>query len=294
MKKLILILIALPLLFTSCENKKQTAKIAELEQDLMKQMSQTSAKDSLINDFLETLNQIESNLAEIKTKEKLISQETASGTELNKPARERINENIKLINELMQENKQKIASLNSKLKSSKAKITELETELKNMIELTNQQLAERDQQIAGLKEELANLNFSVAMLNDTISNIRNQNKTLQGVVLDKTNEINTAYFVVGPRKELIEKKILNKQGGFLGLGKTQKLSGDVNLSDFTQVDIRQLKNIPLGVKKANLISVHPAGSYELVMNNKKVEELIIKDPALFWQKSRMLVISTEI
>ena len=163
-----------------------------------------------------------------------------------------------------------------------------------MIELTNQQLAERDQQIAGLKEELANLNFSVAMLNDTISNIRNQNKTLQGVVLDKTNEINTAYFVVGPRKELIEKKILNKQGGFLGLGKTQKLSGDVNLSDFTQVDIRQLKNIPLGVKKANLISVHPAGSYELVMNNKKVEELIIKDPALFWQKSRMLVISTEI
>lgn len=290
MKKLILISVLLPLLFTSCENKEQIAKISQLEQEQMKLMSDASAKDSLINDFLETLNQIETNLAEIKTREKLISQQTADGAELNKPARARINEDIKLINELMQDNKNKIAVLNRKLKESNLKISEFE----KMVELANVQLAERDQEIITLKGELANLNFSVAMLNDTISNIKDQNKALQGVVVDKTNEMNVAYFVVGPRKQLIEKKILNKEGGFLGIGKTQKLSGDVNLADFNKIDIRSLKSIPLGVKKATLMSVHPAGSYEIVGTDKKAEEIVIKDAAKFWQKSRMLVISTEI
>lgn len=294
MKKLIFILLALPLLFASCENKEQVARISALEQEQIKLMSDAASKDSLINDFLETMNQIEANLSEIKIKEKLISQETAPGTELNKPARERINENIRLINELMNENKQKIASLNTKLSNSKIRIAELETQLKNMVELTNQQIAERDAEISNLKNELSTLNFSIASLNDTISTIKSQNLALQGVVTDKTNEMNVAYFVVGPRKELIEKKILNKEGGFLGLGRSQKIASDVNLADFNKVDIRSLKSIPLGVKKATLMSVHPAGSYEIVGSEKKVEEILIKDPAIFWQKSKMLVISTEV
>jgi len=163
-----------------------------------------------------------------------------------------------------------------------------------MIALANQQLAERDTEILALKEELAGLNFSIAVLNDTISVIKDKNKALAGVINDKTNELNTAYFIVGERKELIEKKILNKEGGFLGLGKSQKIAGDVDLNEFTRIDIRNLKSIPLGVKKATLMSVHPAGSYELIMTEKKVEEIVIKDPAIFWEKSRMLVISTEV
>ncbi|MBK6345063.1 MAG: hypothetical protein IPF68_03875 [Bacteroidales bacterium] len=294
MKKMILILIALPFLMASCENKEQTARISQLEQEQANLLVVANSKDSLINDFLETMNQIEANLTEIKIKEKLISQETANGAELSKPVRERINEDIRLINELMAENKQKIATLSGKLSNSKVKIAELETELKNMIELTNQQLAERDTEIVNLKNELTNLNFSIAALNDTISNIKSNNRQLADNVTEKTNELNTAYFVVGPRKELVEKKILSKEGGVLGIGRTQKIAGDVNLAQFNKVDIRSLKSIPLGVKKATLMSVHPVGSYEIIGSEKKVEEIIIKDPAIFWQKSKMLVISTEV
>jgi len=286
----LLILLVLPVLFSSCENKKQTEQINQLIQEKNKMLSDAAVKDSLVNDFLMTINEIESNLAEIKSREKLISSQTAQGQELSKPIRERINEDIRMINELMQSNKNKIAALNRKIKDSDLKIKEFD----NMIALANQQLAERDSEILTLKEELAGLNFSIAVLNDTISIIKDQNRALAGVINDKTNELNTAYFIVGERKELIEKKILNKQGGFLGLGKSQKIAGDVDLNEFTEIDIRNLKSIPLGVKKATLMSVHPAGSYELITTEKKVEEIVIKDPALFWQKSRMLVISTEV
>lgn len=289
MKKMIFLLIAVPLLFASCENKKQTEQIMQLEQEQNRLMADAASKDSLINDFLQTFNEIEANLAEIKSKEKLISSQTQSGKELSKSTRETINEDIRLINELMLENKNKVGVLNRKLKESNLKISEFE----QMINNTNQQLQERDQEISTLKEELATLNFSIAQLNDTISMIRDRNRNLNEDLTDRTNELNTAYYVVGERKELIEKNILNKQGGFLGIGRTQKIASDVDLQYFTRVDIRNLKSIPLNVKEAKLMSVHPAGSYEWNGTDKKVEELLITDPVTFWQKSRMLVISTE-
>lgn len=289
MKNLILALLPVLFLVASCENKDQTARISQLENEQAQLVQDATSKDSMINSFLETLNLIEANLAEIKTKEKIISQETGSGNELNKPARERINEDIRSINELMADNKKMISSLNDKLRNSKLKVSELD----KMIESTNLLLAERDTEIETLKGELTNLNFSIATLNDTISRIKNRNQELATTVVNKNDELNVAYFVVGGRKELIEKKILNKEGGFLGLGRSQKIAGDVNLANFTKIDMRSLKSIPLGVKKATLMSVHPAGSYEIVGNDKKVEEIIIKDPVAFWQKSKMLVISTE-
>jgi predicted nucleic acid-binding Zn-ribbon protein len=289
MKKLFIIALV-PFIFAACENKEQTARIQQLEEEQNMILSEAQTKDSLINDFMQTLNEIESNLAEIKSREKLISKETASGTELNKSARQRVNEDIRLINELMAENKQKIESLNKKLKQSNIRIAEFE----KMVESTNQQLAIRDKEIDSLKTELSTLNFTIAVLNDTISQISNRNLALNSQVTDRTNELNTAYFVVGERKDLIEQKILTKEGGVLGIGRTQRVAGDVNLDEFTKVDIRNLKTIPLHAKKVKVMSVHPAGSYELIGNDKQVSELVIKDPALFWQKSRMLVISTEV
>lgn len=289
MKRLMILLIALPFILASCENKKQTEQINQLQAEQQRLYSESVAKDSLINDFLLTMNEIQANLAEIKTREKLISNKTTQGSELNKTTRELINEDIRLINELMQENKLKISSLNRKLKESNLKITEFE----NMVAIANIQLAEKDVEITRLKEELTGLNFSISVLNDTISQIRDRNRNLNNVIADKTNEMNEARFLVGDKKELIEKNILNKQGGFLGLGRTQKLAGDVDMNEFTKVDIRNLTSIPLDVKKATLMTTHPAGSYELIVVDKIVQELVIKDYAQFWQKSRILVISTE-
>lgn len=289
MKKLIVIALV-PILFAACENKEQTARINQLQQEQALMLNESKTKDSLINDFMQTMNEIESNLSEIKSREKLISKETNSGSELSRSARQRVNEDIKLINELMAENKEKITSLNSRLKKSNLRITEFE----KMVESMNVQLAVRDKEIDSLKTELSTLNFAIAVLNDTISHINERNYSLSGQITDRTNELNTAYYVVGDKKELIDQKILSKQGGVLGIGRTQKVAGDVNLDEFTKVDIRNLKTIPIDAKKATIMSVHPAGSYELVGTDKRVNELVIKDPALFWQKSRMLVISTDV
>jgi len=50
--------------------------------------------------------------------------------------------------------------------------------------------------------------------------------------------------------------------------------------------------VKIGHKKATLVSSHPAGSYEFVMNDSGVfESLVIKDKSKFWEYSKVLVIS---
>ncbi len=287
MKKLILG-IAIVAAFTSC-NQKEKAQIAQLQAEKAQMAKEASSKDSVINQFFESLNEIETSLGEIKSKEATISKETAKGGELSKDSRARINDDIKVINDLMNKNKRSISWLRKQLKASNIRIEELQ----KMIEKTNLLLVEKDSTITQLKDNLAKLNFSIQSLNDTLTTVKQENTKLASVVATKTNEMNQAYFIMGTEKQLVAKGIVVKEGGFLGLGKSIKLSSAPSDNNFTPVDIRTLNSIPLTAKKITLVTPHPADSYEIVSSNNKVTELVIKDAKAFWQKSKYLVISIE-
>ncbi len=282
MKKL-LIGIALIAGLGACTHKEQ---IAQLEAEKVALLNQSNSKDSTINTYFESLNQIQANLAEIKAKEAIISKETAKGGELSTDVREKINEDIKLINDLMNKNKRTIARLRSEIKDSNLKIVELQ----KMLEKMSTQLVEKDSTILSLKDVLTKLNFSLQALNDTLTTVRGENQQMTTEIGEKTVEINTAYFIIGTQKDLIAKKIIAKEGGFLGLGKSLKVQGNIQPEDFKKVDIRLLNSIPVNAKKITLISTHPTDSYEIVGNEKKVDELVITNSTKFWEKSKFLVI----
>jgi hypothetical protein len=100
---------------------------------------------------------------------------------------------------------------------------------------------------------------------------------------DKT--INSAWFVYGTKSELKEQNIL-KNGDVLK-------NGDFNKSYFTQIDIRTTKEIPLYAKSAEILTSHPAGTYELVKDSKKELTLKITNPTEFWSVSKYLVIQVK-
>ena len=64
------------------------------------------------------------------------------------------------------------------------------------------------------------------------------------------------------------------------------------MSYFTKADRRTLNEIPLHSKKAELMTNHPKGSYEIVdQGGSKV--LHILSPDRFWEKSNFLVIKVD-
>lgn len=274
---------------TSCKEKEKK-QIELLSKENAALRVETKAKDSTINSFFQILNEIESNLAVIKEKENVISKNTLTQTELQNDTREQINEDIKTINELMAKNKRSIQYLNSKLKESNIKITELQ----KMIEQTNQTIQERDAEISVLKDKLTQLNFSITVLNAKVDTLNTEKAKLTETVNQQVEAINTAWYAYGSKKELETNRIIDKTGGFLGLGKTSKLKADFNKDYFTKVDISKFNTIQLAAKKATIVTTHPSDSYKLVTNEAgAVERIDIIDANKFWSASKYLVIIVE-
>lgn len=273
----------------SCKEKERK-QIELLSQEVEALKKQGIEKDSTINEFFKVLNEIESNLAVIKEKEKIIAKTSGVGNEMKDDARERINDDIVLINELMEKNRKSIRYLNKQLKESNLKIGELEERLVQTTKL----LEERDQEILDLKDRLAKLNFDIETLNATVDTLSTQKQQLKQEVAQKVDKLNTAWFAYGTKKELIDNKVIDKTGGFLGLGKSTRLKSDFDASYFTQIDITKTTIIPLIGKKATLITTHPAETYKLVINQEGiVEKIEILDVNKFWSASKYLVIQIE-
>ena len=109
-------------------NRAELEQIATLQATVDSLNAQSAEKDKTINEFFESLNQIEQNLALIRQKEQKIGSEVknAKQEELQADDRERISQDIIAINDIMAQNRNTIASMGKKLRQSNLKVTEFE------------------------------------------------------------------------------------------------------------------------------------------------------------------------
>ncbi len=282
MKKYLLIIPVLALAL-GCHDYK--ADIDKLQNEKSALVQETNYKDSSIMTFINQFNEIETNLSMIEKKQADIS-DVSKNKELKGTQIQRINENISEINALMNENKAKIAALTKKLKGSNIKTAELE----KMIASLNQQVGEKDKQLADLNAQLAVLNTTVTKLNTDVVSLTAENTQRQSVIEDQTTKLHTAYYTTGTFKELESKKIVMKEGGFLGLGREKKLKQDFNSDSFSTIDITKTATIPIDAKDAVVLTNHPTSSYTIEHKGKEVSNLTITDPDKFWKASKYLVV----
>lgn len=278
------------LVLVSCGQHKKEIAVMQASQDSITQVAEQ--KNNTILVFIDEMNEIQTNLDSIKAIEKIISVEKASSIELKTSTKDRIAGDIAQINTLLQKNKALVKSLTNKYKASNERIAELETTIANM---TNQ-MADKDADIANLTAELEALHINVTNLNLQIETITAESaktiKEKEQAFEEQANEMNTAYWVFGTKKELAEKNVIEKEGGVLGMGKTLALKKDFNRDYFQKIDIREFKQMTLNAKKAVLLANHPAGSYHLT-GTKIIEALVIDKPIEFWKTSKYLVVVVE-
>ncbi|MGL5891128.1 MAG: hypothetical protein ACRC3B_14660 [Bacteroidia bacterium] len=287
MKKLILILLLTPLAWfaQSCSGNQEPVKdpVKDSLTNVNGELSGTvDSQRASLDSFFRAFNDIQANLDEIKQKEKIITQTTATGDVANRE--EQIKADIAAIYDLMVKNKQRLASAKKSLKQSDLKTAEMQKTIDNL----QASLDAREQEITTLKSQLESLNLELSNLTMNYQETQQQSAA-------KTEVINTAYYAYGTSKELIKKGILTKEGGFIGIGKSKKMSENMDLTYFQKIDITQMKEISLGgsMKKAKLSSTHPAGSYKFEGSNEKFDKLVITDSDKFWSVSKYAVIIVE-
>jgi uncharacterized phage infection (PIP) family protein YhgE len=267
--------------------KKKDQQILDLQAEKARLEREFERKDSLLNELFISMNAIEKNLAEITLKEKMINDVPSGELRSNADVRDNIMDEIILINNIIEENKKRIASLKDQLKKADANIASLQETIKTL----NTRIEEKEREIAALKEELVKLNFSIAQLNATVDTLQEANAEKSKVINQQElviGEMNTIWYTVGTKKDLMDKGVIDKSGGLFS-GDT-KMTDMINADNFTTGDIRKLTEVSFDTKKAELATVHPAGTYEFIMEGENYKGIRILDQTEFWKSSRFLVV----
>ncbi|HIZ26686.1 MAG TPA: hypothetical protein H9969_06445 [Candidatus Barnesiella merdipullorum] len=288
MKKAITAAIAASVLMIGCTNQSTEVKRLQAENDSLLQVNAQTTAD--FNEMIQLINDVEEGFRQMKEAENyLVTQKDANG-EVSLTTREQIKNDMTLVAETLQKNKERLDKLQQQLKQSKNQSASLQ----KTIERLQTEITEKTELITSLQESLAKRDVRIAELDDAVNNLTGQVENLatenqqQKEVLQSQDEaLNTVYYALGTNKELKEQKIV--EGG--GLFSSKKvMESDFNKDYFTTADMRKLREIPFDSKKAKFLTKHPEGSYELQKDNEGYLTLVITNPENFWSLSRYLVV----
>ena len=274
----IIVMMCLALIVASCDSKKLKEENAALQTEL-------NDRTAELDEMMALFNEINENFRQISAVENRVDLQRGKIAEGSKTARQQFASDIEFIRNQMEEQKNQIENLQNMLKTSKNKSSQLQ---KAVDDLT-QELVAKIQRIEELEAELAAKNIRITELSDAVSSLEadkaaltSTNASQAQTVAEQDKALHTAWYVYGTKKELKEQNILD--------GSDVLTQADVNMSYFTEIDIRQTTEIEIYAKKPQLLTNHPSASYTLEELNKQEFKLKILDPTTFWSVSKYLVI----
>ena len=280
MKKIVLVALGLMAL-TACKQKSENAQDLALIQQRDSLNRIIAQKDGEINDMMSTMNDVVDGFRAINEAEERV---TLARMEEGSSSSERIRENMRFIQQTMQQNRELINKLRNQLRQSSVNADQLRRTIENL----TRQMEEKDAQVKELQAELQAKDIQIDELHQEVTNLNNNVTALKEETTQKTQtitsqdkQLNTAWFVFGTKKELREQRIYDD-------GKV--LEANFNREYFTKIDIRVDKEIRLYSRSAKLLTSHPASAYTLTQDANKQYILRITNPQLFWSASKYLVV----
>ena len=271
-------------MLASCEFVTKREKELTVQNESL--ATELAEKNKALEQAVQAIAQIQEGFLAINEAEGRVSVSTQGGEGITDT--ERVKEDILFIKQKMEDNRKQIETLQKKLKASGAETASLRKVIANL----QKELEGKTARIAELHAELAEKNIRIAELDKAVATLTGDVNTLhqvtdaqQEVIEQQVVQLNTAWYVYGTAKELKEQNIL-RSGDVLS-------STDFNKNYFTEIDVRVDRVFPLYSKQAQLLTIHPEGSYELVKGDDKLLTLNILDFEAFWSVSRYMVVKVK-
>jgi peptidoglycan hydrolase CwlO-like protein len=306
MKRKLLTVVALAA--AGCSTGPQGAVVKKIPSDSTEyfrtqatQLAATSAaKDSLFRDLAETtklLADINTELTKVTTTKKAVEPVVAPESELSISPSDRA-----LVLKKVQDLTARVRNSESRLAASQRRLRALTAEsdsLKVVLADFQTTIDGLRAMVEGQKTSIANLESELNVTKAQVTTLTQQNQTLTDTVSALTTRENTVYYVVGTKKELMEKGIIQEVGGtrfliFTRTGETLKPTENLDPTAFTAIDRRQVSEIPMP---------RPDKQYKVVTNQNlafvnlptdakgKVRgTLQITNAESFWTNTRFLIL----
>ncbi|MBR2617774.1 MAG: hypothetical protein IKC81_00455 [Paludibacteraceae bacterium] len=276
------VLVVMLALMCSCDFETQAYKNLRMQKDSIQALQQSQLLE--LENYLDLINEVDSGFEAIRESQNILTFASYDNENPSENMRQKVADNLYMINNLLAENQSKIAELEEKLQSSDLKSTKLQ----RMVNKLTADLKKKNAEVVELRELLVSKNYQI----DSLMVIFRMAQDRETALIAKTNEqdsimsvqdaqLHRAYFFVGNRKAL--------------------RANDINVKDrdagyrtelFTPVDVRVFDRLETGAKSAKILTKHPESSYELQRQSDKTYVLIIKNAADFWSASRYLIVQT--
>lgn len=276
------VLVVMLALMCSCDFETKAYKNLRMQKDSIQALQQSQLLE--LENYLDLINEVDSGFEAIRESQNILTFASYDNENPSENMRQKVADNLYMINNLLAENQSKIAELEEKLQSSDLKSTKLQ----RMVNKLTADLKKKNAEVVELRELLVSKNYQI----DSLMVIFRMAQDRETALIAKTTEqdsimsaqdaqLHRAYFFVGNRKAL--------------------RANDINVKDrdagyrselFTPVDVRVFDRLETGAKSAKILTKHPESSYELQRQSDKTYVLIIKNAADFWSASRYLIIQT--
>lgn len=276
--KNILIVCGLAVMVVSCGPTKK-----ELQATIDGLNVELAQVNSEMENVMGILNDVQEGFQQINEAENRVNVNNAENSPAN--VKEQLKADLAFIQAKMKENRERIAELEERANKGDKTAAALRRTIKSL----KAELAAKEEQIAALQAELETKNVRIQQLDTEVANLTSdkndliaKNNAKEQVIANQDKAMHTAWYVIAKKKSLKEQNIL-KRGDVME-------QANVNKDGFTEIDIRNVVEIPVGAKKASLLSAHPEGSYELVKGEDGLVTLKVLDAQNFWSVTRYLVI----
>lgn len=276
------VLVVMLALMCSCDFETQAYKNLRMQKDSIQALQQSQLLE--LENYLDLINEVDSGFEAIRESQNILTFASYDNENPSENMRQKVADNLYMINNLLAENQSKIAELEEKLQSSDLKSTKLQ----RMVNKLTADLKKKNAEVVELRELLVSKNYQI----DSLMVIFRMAQDRETALIAKTTEqdsimsvqdaqLHRAYFFVGNRKAL--------------------RANDINVKDrdagyrselFTPVDVRVFDRLETGAKSAKILTKHPESSYEFQRQSDKTYVLIIKNAADFWSASRYLIVQT--
>lgn len=279
MKKILFLTAAVAICLTSCDFK--TSKHKQLEQRydslLAVQQQQTADLDA----YLTLIEEVEAGFDTIRDAQNFMSV-TTSAENTPMAQKERIQNNMAMINAILEDNNNRIAELEAQVEEGSIQ----SESLKRTIAKLRTSLKQKTAEIEALMAELEAKNFQIDSLTyanyrmtQNLDSVNSLSASQQQTLAYQDSVLNTGYVLIATRAKIRE----------LGVD-VSKLKTGLDNKAFVPVDIRETKEINTASKSATILTKHPKDSYTLEKNEEKMYVLKITNAESFWSVSKYLVI----
>ncbi|MEP6689681.1 MAG: hypothetical protein ABJD07_00925 [Gemmatimonadaceae bacterium] len=252
----------------------------------------SAQQDSLIRgvrDATQLLDQIDKELSRVKGLKgnvRRVSNRGEGPTDPRVQARDALLGKVREVTRLLAASRAHVKALSESKDSLTSRAAEYATTIASLEEMVMRQ-----------KSELAQLSLQLDSLKTTNAVVTAQRDAVTDTAKTLRREVNTVYYVVGTKDDLIKRGVITEEGAkrfLLFGGRTVIPSRKLDSTVFTSIDKFADVDIPVAneAKTVRIISRHDHTLVEIpkASNGKLEGKMHITNPAQFWAASKYLIV----